>query len=378
MTPEVRRKSAWIAFGVLLVASSLIAATILLPLWRPLFLAAVLATATYGPYQRLARRLRNRCRLAASLMTLGVIVLLVIPIAAIGTIAVREAVQAFDYVESALREGGVDELLSRLPDRVEGPVRDLVARLPVEPESLPERAAGTGVWVAGVVRDVVSSVAHVLFSTAMMLIAYFALLTEGRRFLEWIEDVSPLRGRQTIELLTEFRTVSRSVLRSTVLTAAAQSAVAAIGYVIAGVPNVVFFGFLTFFAAFVPALGTAAVALPIAGVLLLLGEIWQGIFLTVWALAVVGLVDNLLKPLLIRGGMHLHPVVIFFSLVGGLLVFGAIGLLVGPLAVTFLLTMIRFGYRDFSPRRHPAEPERVPAPARKEDVSGAPPHPAPT
>lgn len=375
MDAEVRKKSAWIAFGVLLVLSVLLASSVFLPLWKPLFLAAVLATATHGIYQRLARRLGGRSGLAATLMTIGVVVLLLVPFAVIGTVVVRESIQVFEYVQDALREGGFEELVTRLPDRIEGLARRILARLPIAPEQISEQAAGTGVAVARAVTDVVESIAHIVFSAAMMLIAYFALLTEGKRLLGWIEDVSPLRGRQTIELLAEFRTVSRSVLRSTVLTAAAQATVATIGYLIAGVPQVIFFGFLTFFAAFVPSVGTAVVALPLAAILLVLGHTWQGIFLAAWSLAVVGLVDNLMKPLLMRGGMHLHGVVIFFSLLGGLLVFGAIGLLVGPLAVTFLLTMIRFGYRDFSPRKKPGEPEDVPAPAKAEHIpepEGAP------
>lgn len=375
MQPEVRRRSAWIAFGVLLVLAVVMATWVALPLWKPLLLAAVLAAATYGPYRRLTARLHGRRYVAAWLMTALVIVAVLIPIAIIATMAIREAIQAYDYVQSAWREGGINELVSRLPDRVESPIRRLLVALPVPPTELPERAAGGATGIARIIGDLVTGLGSVVFSLVMMLIAYFALLTDGKRFLDWVEDVSPLRGRQTIELLNELRTVSRSVLRSTVVTAAAQSAVATIGYAIVGVPNVVFFGLLTFFAAFIPSVGTGIIAMPIAAVLLLLGKTWQGIFLFAWAGLVVGLVDNLLKPILIRNGMHLHGVIVFFSLVGGALVFGAIGLVLGPLSVTFLLTMIRFGYRDFSPRKKPGEPEDIPAPAKAEHIpepEGAP------
>lgn len=369
MQPEVRRKSAWIAFGALLLLAVMLAASVVLPLWKPLLLAAVLAAATNSLYCRLAARLGGRRHVAAALMTVLVVVALLIPVAALATIAVREAIEAFDYVTSALREGGTNELVSRLPDRIEAPVRRLLASLPVAPETLPGQAAGGGIGIARLVGDAVTGLGQFVFALAIMLIAYFALLTDGRRFLDWVEDVSPLRGRQTIELLSDLRTVSRSVLRSTVVTAGAQAIVAAIGYLIAGVPNVVFFGLLTFLAAFIPSIGTGIVAVPIAIVLLLLGDTWQGIFLLAWALGVVGLVDNLLKPLLIRDGMHLHGVVVFFSLVGGVLMFGAIGLVLGPLAVTFLLTMIRFGYRDFTPRGKPGQPEDIPAPAKADQAS---------
>lgn len=374
MKPEVRRRSAWIAFGVLLLAAVVLATWVTLPLWKPLLLAAVLAAATYGPQRALTARLRGHRYAAATLMTILVVVAVLIPIAIIVTMAVREAIAAYDYIAGAMQQGGLDELVSRLPDRVEGPVRSMLSALPVAPDRLPEQAAGGGLGLARIVGDVVAGFGNLLFSLGIMLIAYFALLTEGKRFLGWVEDVSPLRGRQTIELLTELRTVSRSVLRSTVVTGAAQALVASIGYAIAGIDNVVLFGLLTFFASFIPSLGTAIVAVPLAVFLLLVGDTWQGIFLLAWAIVVVGFVDNLLKPILIRNGMHLHGVIVFFSLVGGVLAFGAIGLVLGPLAITFLLTMIRFGYRDFSPHKKPHEPEDIPAPAKRDQVHvpGAP------
>lgn len=370
MEQEVRRRSAWIAFGIALAASILLVGLVFFPLWKPLFMAAVLATATYHPYKVLERRLHGRRRLAATLMTVAIIVLLLIPASVIVTVAVREAIAAFELVRSALQEGGVDALIARLPDRVEAPIRNVLETLHLRLDALASQATGGGFSVARVVGDLITSVGHFLFELAMMLIAYYALLTDGKRFLVWVEDVSPLRGQQTIELLSEFRRVSRSVLRSTMLTAAAQSTVATIGYVIAGIPNVVFFGFLTFFASFVPSVGTSIVAVPLGIIALLLGHIWQGVFLLIWSTVIVGLVDNILKPFLIRGGMQLHGLVIFFALLGGAIVFGPIGLIVGPLSVTFFLAMIRFGYRDFSPRHPEKKPKRedLPAPAKAGDV----------
>ncbi len=145
-------------------------------------------------------------------------------------------------------------------------------------------------------------------------------------------------------------------------------------------PNPAFFGLVTFFASFLPSVGTAIVAYPLAGLLLLLGKTWQAIFLAAWAAAVVGLVDNLLKPILIRGGVQIHGVVIFFSLIGGVLVFGAIGLLVGPLAVSFFLAVVRFGQRDFAPEEPDASaddggPEEPPPPEVPSEVDTQPTRP---
>jgi predicted PurR-regulated permease PerM len=369
---EVRRTSAWIGFGLLLGAAILLVAATFLPLWEPLLVAAVLASATYGLYRRLERRFRGRKHAAAGVMTIALIVVVLIPVSIVTTIAIREGIEATRYVRDALREGGVDELAARLPDRLERPLRRLLDRLDIETEDLSSKAtAGSGAAAARIAGGLVTGVSRILFNLVMLLIAYFAFLSDGHRLILWLEDVSPMRGRQTRELLADFRKVSRAVINSTVITSAAQSVVAGIGYVIAGIPNPLFFAVLTFFMSFIPSVGTGIVAVPLAALLLLFGKIWQGIFLAVWAVLVVGLVDNLLKPILIRGGMQIHGVVVFFSLIGGIAAFGPTGLIMGPLVVTFLLTMIRFAYRDFSPHEAAAEPrppEAVPVPAKPEDV----------
>jgi predicted PurR-regulated permease PerM len=180
----------------------------------------------------------------------------------------------------------------------------------------------------------------------MFLVAFYGMLIDGDCLARWLIRTIPLPPGQTKEILQEFRRVSRSVLRSTLLTALVQAAIAVVGYVITGVPQPVFFGVLTFFAAFLPTLGTGLVAVPLAGLLLLSGQTWQGIFLAAWGVLVVGLVDNLLKPILIRGDAEMHGVLVFFSLIGGVIVFGAVGLVVGPVALSFLFAVIRLGARD--------------------------------
>jgi predicted PurR-regulated permease PerM len=125
--------------------------------------------------------------------------------------------------------------------------------------------------------------------------------------------------------------------------------VALIGYVIAGAPQPVFFAALTFGVALIPAVGATAVVLLLAALQALTGHTTAAIFLAAWGLVVVGLVDNLVKPLLIRGGVQLHGAVVFFALIGGLAAFGAIGLVLGPLVVALLLAVLRIYHRDFAP-----------------------------
>jgi predicted PurR-regulated permease PerM len=200
----------------------------------------------------------------------------------------------------------------------------------------------------GLFGSILTGITGLAFELILMLIVFHALLEQGKQLLAWILRVSPLP--ETKELLDEARKTSGFVLRSSFLTALVQGAVATVGFFIASVPNPLFFGTLALFAAFIPSVGTALVTFPLVGLLVLSGYIWQPIFLAIWAMLAIGLIDNLLNPLLIRNGVRLNGVVIFVSLVGGMLVFGAIGLIIGPLAVTMFLAMVRFMYREYVER----------------------------
>jgi len=137
------------------------------------------------------------------------------------------------------------------------------------------------------------------------------------------------------------------VIVSTVITAAVQALAALIGYVIARVPHPVFFAGLTFLVAFIPAVGAASVCVVAAALIFATGHPYMALFLALWGFLVVGLVDNVVKPLLVRSGMEMRGAVVFFALIGGLGAFGTVGLLIGPLAVAFFLALLRMYQRDF-------------------------------
>jgi predicted PurR-regulated permease PerM len=178
--------------------------------------------------------------------------------------------------------------------------------------------------------------AQIVVQAVFLFIAFYFFLLGGRGLVAWLASISP-DPEETMEIAARLALASRSVLSSLFLTALVQSATATVGYLIAGVPQPVFFGLLTFIAAFIPSVGTTIVALPVALLMLALGHPWAALFLALWALAIVGLIDNVVKPLLIKGGVHISAAVLFFALIGGLAMFGPVGLVVGPLAVSFFI-----------------------------------------
>jgi predicted PurR-regulated permease PerM len=344
-------KSARVTFGLLLVGSMLLVAMVLRPIWKPIFLAVVLAAALWPVNEWFARKFGQRHRLASALTTLLLVVLILGPVLSLTIVAITEAIDTFQLVRTTLEEGGIAGMLERLPDWVERPLNRALEWLPHDVESLTAQAMTRGEAAVGLFGTILAGITSIAFDLVLMLIVFHTLLEHGKELVAWILRISPLP--ETHELLGEARQTSAYVLRSSFLTALVQGSVATLGFYIASVPNPLFFGTIALFAAFIPSVGTALVTLPMIGLLVLSGYIWQPIFLTVWAVLAIGLVDNMLNPLLIRNGVRLNGVVIFISLIGGMLVFGAIGLIIGPLAVTMFLAMVRFMYREYVERPKP-------------------------
>jgi predicted PurR-regulated permease PerM len=337
-----------------LLASAVLLGAILYPLASPLFLAAVLAGVLYPLQKRLTDKLRYE-NLSAGILVGAVVLVLVGPLAGLSAFVVKEGAEGLAYVQQTVASEGVSGLLERLPAPVQKIANEGFERLTKgsigRAEGLEKRIEEQGAKAAAAVGAVLSATSSFLFQAAMMLIALFFLLVQGRELIDWLDGISPLQEGQTRELFAEFRRVSYSVIVSTVVTAAVQAIVALLGYFIAHVPHPVFFAAATFFVAFVPAVGAASVCIVCALMLFVTGHPYMAVFLAIWGIAVVGLVDNLVKPLLIRGGLQMPGAVIFFSLIGGLAMFGTIGLLLGPLAVAMFLALLRMYQRALADAR---------------------------
>ena len=348
----------------LLALSFVLLALLVRPFAEALFLAAVLAGAFHRICDALARRLRGWRGLAAGLICFGVVMALLLPLAGLTAFLVAQVVEGIEYISKALESGGVEGLVERLPGPLQDVTGRMLARLRIEGRSLgailQQQLQERGATAAGAVTGAITMTGTLLFQAAMMLIALFFLLKDGRRLVAWLERVSPLRPGQTPELLREFRAVSVAVLSSSLVTAGVQALVALVGFLIARVPVPLFFTALAFVLALVPAVGASVGVLAAAALLLIGGRPWAALFLAIWGIVVVGLSDNVVKPLLVKRGLHMHGAVVFFALIGGLAAFGPIGLVAGPLVVSFFLAVVRIYERDFKragpPPRDPTAP----------------------
>ena len=184
-------------------------------------------------------------------------------------------------------------------------------------------------------RQLLGGAVDIFVQLCILVIATFFLMSEGHRLVDYVVDLAPLSEERTRGMLERLRRVTAAVFSSTILTALLQTLVALVGYLIADIPAKTLVLFATLVFAFIPAIGAATITTG-AGILLWMsGSVGMGIFLTAWGLVVVGLIDNVVKPLLAKNAIHLPGSLVFFAMICGLTVFGVMGIVAGPLIVAF-------------------------------------------
>jgi predicted PurR-regulated permease PerM len=335
--PASRRKAEAIVLG----ASILLICAVGWPLWRPLLIAAVLAGVMSPLYEKAVRKMGDRRSLGAGLFTAATVILILIPVALLAMVAVHEATDAIALVRRTIASEGMEGLIARAPDAIEPLLHRLEKLLPTQIDRAQSQLSAGGRWALGAVSGALSVLLKFSLRLVLMLIALFFFLRDGRSLIDWFIRATPLAPERVRTMMREFRTVARSVLGANFITGAAQAVIATVGYFIAHAPSPIFFGLLTLFSSLIPSVGTALVTFPVAGLMLLLGHPWAALFLALWGAFAVGLIDNLLRPMLIRGQNQLHGALVFFSLIGAMSAFGGVGLFLGPLALVFFLAIVK-------------------------------------
>ncbi len=356
-----------IALAILAVALVLYVAS---PFAGPLLFAAVLAGAMSPLYERLASRLGQRRTIAGALFVTGVVFVVLLPIAGLVFAVAQQADDAFGPMRATFQERGINGVIEELPKPLPVIAREVMARLPRGQQQIEELVKSLTGRVLGGVGYVFLTTGGFVFNLTMMLVAFFFFLVDGPVFVRWIIHTSPLTDEQMTELLDGFRDVSIAVLVGSVGTALVQTLVATIGFWIAGAKHALLLAAATFIAAFIPVVGAGSVVVASAVILYFTGHSGGALFLGIWGIAVVSSIDNVVKPLLMRGKLEINTGITFFALLGGAATLGPAGLLAGPLIVAFFLAVVRMCEKELGAIKivapppipvPPAEPQPPPA-----------------
>ena len=343
-----------LALLALLLLGLWLALRIFSPFVHTFILAAVLAAIFSPVHSRLVERV-GRSQTVASLMVLAVVVFcLALPTAFfLGGLA-TQGVQSVARLNHWLTDANLSDLVRQSPlqsaldwgrDRFPGMV---LTESEIQSSILSlSRRMGQELLTFGT--HLLGNTFYILFHFLLMLFILFFLLKDGKHWLETLRRLTPLRRHQEDAIIDTLRRVSRAVLVGGLMVALLQGLAGGVGLALVGIPGL-FWGTMMGFASLIPVVGTGLIWIPAVAWLLVQGSWQAAVFLLLWSGLLVTSIDTFLRPYFMRGASGVSTVFIFLAVIGGLQTFGALGILYGPLILSFTMAMINIYGEEYRER----------------------------
>ena len=330
------------ALWVLLGAVTLALGWILLPFYGTILWSVIIAMVFAPVHARLLVWCKGRKTLAALLTLIIVVLLVMLPFALITGALVREASQVFQQV----RSGGIDlervfaSVFAALPDWLTGLLgrfglgdfATIQRKLSVELSQARQLIAGQALGIGQNTFDFLASLGIATY------LAFF-LIRDGEALARGARHALPLDAATKRALFHQFTTVIRATVKSNLLVAAIQGALGGLAFWFLDVSGALLWAVLMAFLSLVPAIGAALVWVPVAIYFLVTGAVWQGVALVLWGVFVIGLIDNLLRPILVGKDTQMPDYVVMISTLGGMAVFGINGFVLGPVTAAMFIAV---------------------------------------
>jgi predicted PurR-regulated permease PerM len=324
----------------------------LAPFLRPLAWAAILALTFYPLTTWLIRLFRGSRTIAATVLVLLVLILAIVPSIVLGSLLVSEAAGAYDRVKELVQSGELNHLIDQLKSSRPGLLFDRLASPVIDSLNLDlsQLLLGATSYVSTQIATQTGAIARNLLesvvSGALMLLALFFFFRDGERMSGAIRDLLPMDAEHKHEVFGRVYDTLTAVVQSMVVNAVAQGVLGGFGFwAIGALPFSTFLGFLTAVASFLPPFGAACIWAPAAVYLMIVGSVVRGVFLLLWGLLVISMVDNIIRPLFIGGRARLPTFLLLFTILGGMSVYGFLGIFLAPVILAALLSFVDM-YRE--------------------------------
>jgi predicted PurR-regulated permease PerM len=332
-----------LALGLLTLLFVGVGAAIVLPFLPAILWATVLSILTYPIYTRWRDRLNRSPRLkgdlaasgASLLVTLFTLLIIMIPFLMIGAGLFLQ----FSGVVRDLQGQSLEEILKQ----VDGAVKPFAAQFGVKEFSVATYVQDHREAILAQVRQPLTRFAgqagFTVLTLVIALLTQFFMLRDSHRLQEPAVELVGIDRERTLGIFHRVAETVRAVFVGTVLVAMIQGAVIGAAYAFVGVPNALLLGVVSAVLCVIPLLGAPVVYIPVGLLLIAQGNMQGGLIILGVGFAIVSQIDNVLKPFFIGGRANLHPMAIFFSILGGVLLVGPIGVMAGPMALTVLLAL---------------------------------------
>lgn len=369
------------SFLLLLVVVSIAFLSVLLPFYAAIFWGGVLAVIFAPVHRRLRALVGERRNLAASLMVLIIILIVILPLIFIAGALANEAAGLYNRISSGeLNLGGYyEQIIAALPPSVHGwlDTWGVGDQLGIR-EKLSAGALQGSQFLAKQAVSVGQNTFQFLIGLGVMMYLLFFLLRDGHILVPRIKSLIPLSDSHRRDLFQKFTTVVRATVKGNIVIAVTQGFLGGLMFAFLGIQGALFWGVLMAFLSLLPAVGASLIWAPVAVYFMVTGAYADGIILILFGVLVIGLIDNLLRPILVGKDTKMPDYVVLISTLGGLAVFGLNGFVIGPLfAALFMACWDLFPDAVSLNARAAREDSSTPAPVKPTRSTSSPtgPHP---
>ncbi|MDA2935073.1 AI-2E family transporter, partial [Acidobacteria bacterium AH-259-D05] len=317
----------------------------------PISLAVVLVTLCYPIFDWTSRQLKGKRSWAALLTCIWITASIIIPFVVLLILLAGEVGEVYQQVQRRLESGSYQDILDLKDTPYVKPLIDWIS-----PYFDLENIDIVGSFTTGFRQislfflrqstAILSSLFHVIADFLVMLVTMFFLFRDGSRLVKEIKNLTPLSQRYEQLIITKFQEVATATVLGTLLTALAQGIAGGLLFWVLGISNALFWGFLMGLFSLLPVVGTGIVWAPWAIYFFVTTSVIQGIILVAGGL-LVGLIDNVLRPLFIEGKAEMHTLIVFLAIMGGINYFGMVGMIFGPITVALGLTFLELYKEEF-------------------------------
>lgn len=328
------------AFVLLLVVVSLAFIWILLPFYGAVFWGSVLAIIFTPFYRRLLAMMNQRKNLAALTTLLLCLIIVILPFTFMAAALLQEGLMVYQRIRSGELNFGAyfQQVVTALPPWMSSFLENVGLKDASELKDMLSNGALQGSQlIATQALSIGQNTFEFIVSFGIMLYLLFFLLRDGAVLSVRIKHAIPLSLEHKRLLLSKFTTVVRATVKGNVAVAATQGALGGLIFSFLGIQGALLWGCVMAFLSLLPAVGASLIWAPVAIYFLFTGAIWQGLTLTAFGVLVIGLVDNLLRPLLVGKDTQLPDYVVLISTLGGMVLFGLNGFVIGPVIAALFI-----------------------------------------
>lgn len=326
-------------FFWLLIIAAVAVIVLFIPFLIPIVIAGVFATLFYPLYEFSAKKMKMG-EVGGSLFScLMIVFLVVIPCVATIGLVTKEVRSTLAFTSE--HPEFLDESMQY--------IRSFISQIPfVDESSVTSLFQKSGEVFVNILQRTYSGISQFFFALFIMFFSLFYFFIDGKKIMKVIMDLSPLRTEQEKVLIKEFISISKATLKGTVVIGIIQGALGGLLFLFTGVPSPMTWGVVMIILSIIPVIGSWLVWIPVGIGMILSGSLIEGVIILLFGALIISSIDNILRPKLVGRDSQMHPLFVLFATIGGIITFGVIGFIIGPIIVALFLALLRMYEQDFA------------------------------